>query len=507
MVKKRYILALDEGTTSARAVVYDCKSDSIIASVNTPIDLIYRQSGWVEQDARDLWGAQFGALNEVIAKSGVSLDDVNGLGITNQRETVLLWDKKTGIPLGNAIVWQCRRTAEFCNRLKERGLGDYIRKKTGLVIDAYFSASKIKWILDNTEGARERAKRGELCCGTVDSYLIYRLTEGAVHVTDVTNASRTMLMDINTLRWDRELLELFDIPEGILPRIVHSDATVGETTVLNKPIKICGIAGDQQAALFGQNCFDKGSAKNTYGTGCFILMNTGDEVCLSDNSLVSTVAWVVDNKPTYALEGSVFNAGSSVQWLRDSLGLISSSAESEAMARLAVCADKSLGSDGVYVVPAFTGLGAPYWNQAARGIIVGITRNTNKYHIIRATLESMAYSTKDVISLMESDTCCKMRGLCVDGGACKNDFLMQFQADILNAEVVRPSVTESTVLGAVYLSGLASGVFASMEDIAKHRSVDRVFRPQEDIDRQKLYRGWKRAVARSLDWAIGEADS
>ncbi len=501
-MEKRYILALDEGTTSARAVVYDVTTSRIVGISSQEFSLLYPHSGWVEQDANEVWAAQYGALNEAMAKTGIRSQEVYGIGITNQRETVILWDKQTGQPVYNAIVWQCRRTAEYCSELKkDEALVKTIQQKTGLVVDAYFSGSKIKWILDHVPGVRERAERGELYAGTIDSWLIYKLTDGKVFVTDASNASRTMLFNINTMDWDEDLLRLLNIPRCLLPRVCDSNEVVGEASVLREPVPICGIAGDQQSALFGQTCFRAGMAKNTYGTGCFILMNTGSTPKLSANNLLTTVAWSLDGKPTYALEGSVFNAGSSVQWLRDGMQFFTESADSEGFALQARNPDGTQGTNGVYVVPAFTGLGAPYWNQNARGTIVGITRATNRYHIVRATLESMAYSTKDILINMEKDSGVRFEELACDGGASNNNFLMQFQADILGRNIKRPTTTETTALGAVYLCGLGTGVYRDLDDIACRWEVQRTFRPRMDAaEAEKMYQGWKRAVVRSFDW-------
>lgn len=499
---KRYILAMDEGTTNARCVLYDTQNDKIDTISSQEFDLIYPKNGWVEQDANEVWAAQYASLNETIAKSGVDLDDVYGLGITNQRETIVVWDKKTGKPIYNAIVWQCRRTAEFCNQIKKDPDMVYaIQQKTGLVIDAYFSASKIKWILDNVEHAREKAEKGQLLCGTIDTWIIYKLTLGKVHVTDASNASRTMLYNINTLSWDEELLKFFNIPRSMLPKVVDSNAVVGTADVLKTPITICGIAGDQHAALFGQTCFTKGSAKNTYGTGCFILMNTGDKPTLSKNNMLATIAWTLDGKPTYALEGSIFNAGSTVLWMRDNMDFFKESKDSEHWAKKAKNSDGTPGTDGVYVVPAFTGLGAPYWNQNARGIIIGITRRTEKSHIIRATLESMAYETKDVLINMERDAGVQLKFLAVDGGVSKNDFLMQFQSDVLGVNIKRPTSTETTVLGAVFLCGLGLKVWENLDQISSQWKMAKEFEPILEKEKaEKLYHDWKRAVERSLDW-------
>ena len=498
---KRFIAAIDEGTTSARAVVFDVAKNSIISIVNTPFDLVYPQPGWVEVDANEIWAVQLSALTNVIAKSRVKLKDLAGIGIANQRETVVVWDKETGEPVYNAIVWQCRRTAEFCERLKnDEVTSQTIFRKTGLIIDAYFSASKIKWVLDNVEGVRERAEKGELLAGTVDSWLVYKLTDGKVHVTDISNASRTMLYNIKEKCWDDELLELFDIPKCLLAEVVDSDQIVGKTSVLKEEVDICGILGDQQSALFGHGCFEKGCAKNTYGTGCFILMNMGTVPKFLDNQLITTVAWTQGGKTVYALEGSIFNAGSAVQWLRDQVNFFHTSSESEDLARCAKNSDGTDGTDGVYFVPAFTGLGAPYWNMDARGLIVGITRNTNKFHITRAVLEAMAYSTKDILIKMESDSGVKLRELACDGGASRNDFLMQFQADVLQNVLRRPRNVETTVLGAVYMCGLGLRVWKSLSEVSSLKDSVGMFKPQMSKEvSSNLYLGWKQAIKKAID--------
>ncbi len=493
---KRYIVALDEGTTSARAVVFDTKLRAITSIANQEFTQIYPQTGWVEHDPLEIWKAQLTSLQQAVAYAGIEPEEIYGIGITNQRETVVMWDRKTGKPVANAIVWQCRRTAEACEKLKKEGLVDFIRERTGLVVDAYFSATKIAWLLEHYPETQDLIKEGRLCVGTIDTFLIWNLTKGESFVTDATNASRTMLFNIFTGDWDDELLELFHIPREILPRVVSSSEIVGYTRLLGASVPVCGIAGDQQAALFGQACFRKGSAKNTYGTGCFILMNVGDEPVLSENNLITTVAWKIGDKMTYALEGSIFNAGSTIQWARDEMKLIKNAAESEKFAT------KVSGTDGVYVVPAFTGMGAPYWNMEARGTIVGITRGTNRYHVVRACLEAMAYSTRDILLEMQKDCGFTLAQLKCDGGASNNNFLMQFQSDILDCEINRPCITETTALGAVYLAGLASGAYNSLDEIAESWSCDRVFLPsmEEDV-REKLYAGWRKAVSRSLDWA------
>lgn len=494
----RYIIALDEGTTSAKAVVYDVVTGKVVAQSNRYFNLEYPRSGWVETDAVRLWGAQYGALGEVIAESGIDLEDVYGIGVTNQRETVVVWDRATGAPLYNAIIWQCRRTADYCNALSEdKATADTIKMKTGLTIDPYFSASKMKWLLDNVDGLRERAEKGEICLGTIDSYVIFKLTGGRF-VTDVSNASRTMLMNINSLDWDDELLAFFGIPRKALAEIVDSDAVIGKTVLLKSDIPVAGIAGDQQSALYGQCCFSQGEAKNTYGTGCFILMNTGENAVYS-KKLLTTVAWKTRGKVNYALEGSIFNGGSTIQWLRDKLKFLERSSESEKLAEEALCADGTKGTDGVYLVPAFTGMGAPYWAPNARGVISGITRNTGIEHIVRAAIESMAYSTRDVIECMESDSGIKIPLLKVDGGASANGFLMRFQADITGIKIVRPEVKESTAMGAIYLCGLGTGAFDSEKKIRSLYKSEAVFERTIDKDyADKLYGGWKLAVQRAL---------
>ena len=492
----KYIMALDAGTTSNRAILFD-HDGKIVSVAQREFTQIYPQPGWVEHDANEIWSTMLGVAVETMAKAGVAADEVAGIGITNQRETTIVWDKATGEPVYNAIVWQCRRTSEYCDSLKEKGLADKIRDKTGLVIDAYFSATKLRWILENVEGARERAEKGELLFGTVDTWLIWKLTHGRVHVTDYSNASRTMMFNINELKWDEEILEELGIPPSMLPEVKDSSFVYGNASkhILGREIPIAGIAGDQQAALFGQQCWEKGNAKNTYGTGCFLLMNTGDNPVFSKNGLVTTLAWGIDGKVQYALEGSVFIAGASIQWLRDEMRLIDSAEDSEYMAT------KVSDSNGCYVVPAFTGLGAPYWNQYARGTIVGITRGVNKYHIIRATLESIAYETSDVLSAMEKDSGVRLNELKVDGGASANNFLMQTQADIINATVVRPSCLESTAMGAAFLAGLAVGYWSSRDELRTVISIDKVYKPEiSEEERASRLAGWQKAVSRSFDW-------
>ncbi|MBP3233948.1 MAG: glycerol kinase GlpK [Eubacterium sp.] len=492
----KYIMALDAGTTSNRAILFD-HSGHIVSVAQREFTQIYPKPGWVEHDANEIWSTMLGVAVETIAKAGISAEDVAGIGITNQRETTIVWDKETGEPVYNAIVWQCRRTSEYCDQLKEKGLGEVIRSKTGLVIDAYFSATKLRWILEEVPGVRERAEKGELLFGTVDTWLIWKLTHGRVHVTDYSNASRTMMFNINELKWDEDILKELGIPKSMLPEVKDSSFIYGKASkhILGREVPIAGIAGDQQAALFGQQCWEKGNAKNTYGTGCFLLMNTGDSPVFSNNGLVTTLAWGIDGKVQYALEGSVFIAGASVQWLRDEMRLIDSAEDSEYMAT------KVPDSNGCYVVPAFTGLGAPYWNQYARGVIVGITRGVNKYHIIRATLESIAYETSDVLSAMEKDSGVKLSELKVDGGASANSFLMQTQADIINATVVRPDCLESTAMGAAFLAGLAVGYWSSRDELRTVLSIDKVYKPAiTEEERTKRLEGWNKAVGRSFDW-------
>ena len=493
---KKYIMALDAGTTSSRCILFN-KSGEPVSVVQREFPQIFPKDGWVEHDPMTIWSTQISVATEALLKIGGEWDEIYGIGITNQRETTIIWDRKTGTPIYNAIVWQCRRTADYCNSLKKDGYGEMIKNKTGLLIDPYFSATKIKWILDNVDGARERAKMGELCFGTVDSWLIWKLTGGLVHATDYSNASRTMLFNINELKWDGELLKLFDIPESILPEVLPSCGSFGYTSgaVLGANIPIGGVAGDQQAALFGQCCFNEGELKNTYGTGAFLLMNTGSKPKQSDDGLLTTIAWGIGDKITYAIEGSVFTCGAAIQWLRDGLKLIESAQDSEYYAR------KVPDSDGVVVVPAFSGLGAPFWDPNARGTIIGITRGTTKYHIIRATLESIAYQSSDVIDLMEKVTGIKINELAVDGGATSNGLLLEFQSDILNCRILRPKCIETTALGAAYLCGLSLGVYSSLDEIKKNRLIERTFEPtKDDAWREKHIKIWRKAVGRSLDW-------
>ena len=488
----KYILALDQGTTSSRAIVFG-GDGQIISKAQLEFGQIYPNPGWVEHSPKDILGTCMAVAAEALARAGLSAADIAAIGITNQRETTLVWDRATGEPVSNAIVWQCRRTADFCRKLVDEGFSERIYNKTGLVPDAYFSATKIKWILDNVEGVRARAERGELCFGTVDTYLLFQLSKGKIFATDYTNASRTMLFNIHTLDWDRELLRLFDIPESMLPEVHPSiyDFGKAEWGVLSGA-EICGVAGDQQAALFGQLCTRKGDIKNTYGTGCFLLMNTGDKPVKSRNGLITTLGASADGKPCYVLEGSVFVGGAVVQWLRDGLKLISSAEESER------CAKSVQDSGGVYVVPAFTGLGAPYWDPFARGTVTGITRGTTSAHIVRAALESIAFQVCDIVSAMEKDSGMKITSLAVDGGASANNFLMQFQADILSCEAVRPEISETTALGAAYLAGLGCGYWKSVEEIRKNRRTERVFTPKmSETARIKLLGDWQTAVRRA----------
>lgn len=493
----KYIMALDAGTTSNRCILFNKKGE-ICSMAQREFTQYFPNPGWVEHDADEIWASQLGVAVEAMNKIGASAVDIAGIGITNQRETVVVWDRITGEPICRAIVWQCRRTSDYCDSLKEKGLTEKFRKKTGLVIDAYFSGTKVKWILDNVPGARERARRGELLFGTVETWLIWKMTKGRIHVTDYSNASRTMLFNINTLQWDDEILTELDIPRCMLPEVRPSSCIYGETdpSFLGGPIPIAGAAGDQQAALFGQTCFTPGEAKNTYGTGCFLLMNTGDTPVFSKNGLITTIAWGLDGEITYALEGSIFVAGAAIQWLRDEMRLIDSAADSAYMAQ------KVPDTNGCYVVPAFTGLGAPHWDQYARGTIVGITRGVNKYHIIRATLESLAYQVNDVLSSMNADSGIALAALKADGGASANDFLMQFQADIINAPVKRPACVETTAAGAAYLAGLAVGYWTDKKDIIKNQVIERTFAPSSaEDDRAKRIKGWNKAVKYSFGWA------
>lgn len=493
----KYIMALDAGTTSNRCILFNEKGE-MCSVAQKEFTQYFPKPGWVEHDANEIWSTQLGVAVEAMSKIGASAGDIAAIGITNQRETTIVWDRQTGEPVYRAIVWQCRRTSEYCDSLKDKGLVEVFRKKTGLVIDAYFSGTKLKWILDNVEGARERAEKGELLFGTVETWLIWKMTKGKVHVTDYSNASRTLLFNIQSLQWDDEILKELDIPKCMLPEVKPSSCVYGEAdpSFFGGAIPIGGAAGDQQAALFGQTCFNPGEAKNTYGTGCFLLMNTGEKPVFSNNGLVTTIAWGLDGKVNYALEGSIFVAGASIQWLRDEMRLIDSSEDSEYMAQ------KVKDTNGCYVVPAFTGLGAPHWDQYARGTIVGITRGVNKYHIIRATLESLAYQTNDVLQAMRADSGIELSALKVDGGASANNFLMQTQADIINAPVERPQCVETTAMGAAYLAGLAVGYWAGREDVIKNWAIDRTFSPSiSDEIRRKKVAGWNKAVKYSFGWA------
>ena len=490
-----YILALDQGTTSSRAIVFD-RAGQIAAKAQHTFPQIYPQAGWVEHDPMTIWDTERLAAAEAIR--GLPEGSIAGIGVTNQRETTIVWDKATGQPVYNAIVWQCRRTAELCEELKRQGLEERIVSTTGLLIDAYFSGTKIRWILDNVPGARQRAERGELLFGTVETWLIWKLTCGKIHVTDYSNASRTMMFNIHTLDWDDEILKILDIPRCMLPKPVPNSEfyEYADPMHFGGEIKIAGAAGDQQAALFGQTCFTKGEAKNTYGTGCFMLMNTGDKPVFSENGLVTTIAWGLNGQVTYALEGSIFVAGAAIQWLRDEMRLIDSSPDSEYMAT------KVPDTNGCYVVPAFTGLGAPHWDQYARGIIVGLTRGVNKYHIIRATLDSLCYQTNDVLRAMEADSGIRLAALKVDGGACANNYLMQTQADIINAPVQRPRCVETTAMGAAYLAGLAVGYWMSKEDVVQNWAIDRTFAPNIGAEeREKRIHGWNKALRCAYGWA------
>lgn len=496
----KYIMALDAGTTSNRCILFNQKGE-ICSVAQKEFTQYFPKPGWVEHDADEIWSCQLGVAVEAMNKIGAGAADIAAIGITNQRETVIVWDKNTGEPIYHAIVWQCRRTAEYCDTLKERGLTEFFRQRTGLIIDAYFSGTKIRWILDHVEGARERAEKGELLFGTVETWLIWKLTKGRVHVTDYSNASRTLLFNINTLTWDQEILDLLEIPRAMLPEAKPSSCIYGVTdaSYFGGEIPIGGAAGDQQSALFGQTCFQAGEAKNTYGTGCFLLMNTGEKPVFSEHGLVTTIAWGIDDKVYYALEGSIFVAGAAIQWLRDEMHLIDSAADSEYMAK------KVSDTNGCYVVPAFTGLGAPYWDQYARGTIVGITRGVNKYHIIRATLESLAYQTNDVLKAMEADSGIKLSALKVDGGASANDFLMQTQADVIGAPVHRPECIETTAMGAAYLAGLSVGYWENKDAVRENWAVDQIFEPQiQEEERQQKTAGWKKAVRYAFDWAKQE---
>lgn len=488
---EKYIMALDQGTTSSRAILFD-ESGTIFHTAQQEFPQYFPKSGWVEHNPEEIWSSILSVIAGVLSEKNVSADQVEGIGITNQRETTVVWDKNTGVPVYNAIVWQSRQTAEICEELKAKGYNDLFREKTGLLIDAYFSGTKVKWILDHVEGAREKAEKGDLLFGTIDTWLIWKLTGGKVHVTDYTNASRTLMYNIHELKWDEELLDILGVPASMLPEVHPSSEVYGKTDAVHffgQEVPIAGVAGDQQAALFGQACFEKGMVKNTYGTGCFMLMNTGETAVKSENGLLTTIAWGVDGKVTYALEGSIFVAGSAIQWLRDGLRMFRTAAESERYA------EKVDSTEGVYVVPAFVGLGTPYWDSDVRGAVFGLTRGTQKEHFIRATLESLAYQTKDVLDAMEADSGISLKTLRVDGGAVANNFLMQFQSDLLNVPVERPSVSETTALGAAYLAGLAVGFWESTEAIAKHWNLDKHFNPEMEEDkREVLYTGWQKAV-------------
>ena len=493
----KYIMALDAGTTSNRCILFD-KQGHIVSMAQKEFTQYFPKPGWVEHDPKEIWSSQISVATEAMSKISVDAEDIHAIGITNQRETTIVWDKKTGEPVYPAIVWQCRRTANMIEKMEKDGMSELVRKKTGLIPDSYFSGTKLKWILDHVEGAREQAEKGDLLFGTVDTWLIWKLTKGKVHVTDYTNASRTMLFDIHERKWDKKILEYLDIPECMLPEVKPSSCIYGYTNenLIGGRIPIAGAAGDQQAALFGQCCFESGDVKNTYGTGCFLLMNTGEKPIFSKNGLVTTIAWGLDGKVNYALEGSIFVAGAAIQWLRDELRIIDSAPDSEYMAK------KVKDTNGCYVVPAFTGLGAPHWDQYARGTIVGITRGVNKYHIIRATLESLAYQVNDVLEAMKADSGIELAALKVDGGASANDFLMQTQSDIINAPVNRPQCVETTAMGAAYLAGLAVGYWASKEDVIKNWAIDKTFEPKiADEEREKRIKGWNKAVKYAYGWA------
>lgn len=492
---EKYILAFDAGTTSSRAIVFNHKGE-ICSVAQKEFTQIFPQSGWVEHDPHEIWSSQAAVAAEAITKIGINGTNIAGIGITNQRETTIVWDRHTGEPVYNAIVWQDRRTSDYCDKLKNEGLIPFIKERTGLIIDAYFSVTKIKWILDNVEGAREKAEKGDLVFGTVDTWIVWQLTRGEMHITDVSNASRTMLFNINTLEWDKELLELFDIPVSMMPKVCESSEVYGytKTTIFASKVPISGIAGDQQAALFGQMCVEPGMVKNTYGTGCFILMNTGDKPVFSKNNLVTTIGWQANGKVTYALEGSIFMGGAIVQWLRDGMKLINTSAEIEQLA------SQVPDNGDVYFIPALTGLGAPYWDQYARGTIVGISRGTTSAHIARAALEGIAYQSMDVINAMILDAGVGLKELRVDGGAAKNNLLMQFQADVLGKSVIRPQTTETTALGAAYLAGLAVGYWDSIEEVKEQWYVEKTFEPDKTVDMQMAKRKWADAIYRSRSW-------
>ena len=497
---QKYVMALDAGTTSNRAIIFDVDS-KIVGVAQKEFTQHFPQPGWVEHDAEEIWSSMHEVMREALEQSGLVASDIAAIGITNQRETAVIWDRATGRPIYNAIVWQSRQTADICEDLKRQGLVDEFKEKTGLVIDAYFSGTKVKWILDHVEGARARAEKGELAFGTIDTWLLWKLTGGKEHKTDYSNASRTLMFNIKTLEWDEALLKHLTVPKSLLPEVRPSSEVYGHTipSVIGASVPVAGMAGDQQSALFGQNCFSPGEAKNTYGTGCFLLMNTGEELCMSKNGLVTTIAWGLDGKVEYALEGSIFVGGSAIQWLRDGLRLVDSAPDSEWVAK------KVPDAGGVYMVPAFVGLGAPYWDMNARGMIIGLTRGTTKAHIVRATLDSLAYQTRDVLGAMEADSGNRLAALKVDGGAVANNLLMQFQADLLGVPVDRPQITETTALGAAYLAGLATGVWASKEELKKSWQLDTRFTPSLDKkDADKLYKGWKKAVKHAANWLADE---
>lgn len=494
---EKYIMAIDSGTTSNRCIIFD-KKGNVKSLAQKEIPQYFPKEAYVEQDADEIWSNQLGVCVEALNRASLCAEEIAGIGVTNQRETTIVWDKNTGNPVHNAIVWQCRRTSEYCDYLKKEGLDDFFRNKTGLRIDPYFSATKLKWILENVPKAREKAERGDLLFGTVDTYIIWKLSGGRLHITDYSNASRTMLFNIFDLKWDEDILEFFDIPKSMLPKVVNSSELYGYTDkrFFGNPIAIAGIAGDQQAALFGQECFNHSEVKNTYGTGSFLIMNTKEDAIKSKNGLVTTIAWGIDGKVDYALEGSIFVAGSIIQWLRDELRILDSSDDSEYMA------NKVNDTSGCYIVPAFTGLGAPHWDQYARGTILGLTRATNKYHIIRAALESIAYQSNDVLRAMEQDVGKKIPALKVDGGASNNDFLMQFQADISELEIIRPKVSESTALGVAFLAGLGVGFWKDLDELVKIKEVDMTFKSDmHEGKRNKLLKGWNKAISYSKDWA------
>lgn len=501
-MSSQYILSLDQGTTSSRAILFD-KDGQIVATAQKEFTQIFPKPGWVEHNAVEIWQTQLAVAKDAVAKAQIRAEQISAIGITNQRETTVVWDRHTGQPIYNAIVWQDRRTASFCDELKEKGEEEYIKDTTGLVVDAYFSGTKVNWILNHVEGAKEKAQQGKLCFGTIDSWLIWNLTNGAVHATDYSNASRTLMYNIHELKWDEKLLEILDVPKQMLPEVVPSSGIVGHThqdIFLDAMIPISGIAGDQQSALFGQVCYEPGTVKNTYGTGCFMLMNTGTEPVKSKQGLLTTIAWGIDGKVEYALEGSVFIAGAAIQWLRDGLKIIDSAVDSEYFA------SQVRDTGGVYVVPAFAGLGAPYWDMYARGAIFGLTRGTSKAHLVRATLESLAYQSSDLLQAMEQDAQIELKSLKVDGAAAANDLLMQFQSNILNTDVHRPAVIETTALGAAYLAGIAVGYY-DKEEIMKAANIERVFQPNMNEEvRGKLLKGWKKAVRRTMDWEREDAE-